>query len=239
MENWIGLLVILVLAVSGYKKFHLPKKRLLLWLLLIVLVPLWWQHQLYRDALVNMSVLSGGWAVYLMVNRKNIKIIMSIILALLSVFFLLNNAGLINEGKIDPSRSFWVDNKNQAELTKFQQMSLFMPFKLEKVVWSNWWQVAEAVLKGMSGLGGEILWPIIGPALWFLAIISLYCRTGWEVGMAIFGIVMAGWLSRNPNTSLIGIYLLPAMVVMSLPAIKKIHLKILVVLVLITLPFIF
>jgi hypothetical protein len=239
MENWIGLLVIMTLSIFGYKKFQLSGKRLLLWLVLIVLLPLWWQHQLYPEALVNMSILSGGWTVYLLVDRKNIKIIMSIVLAILSVFFLLNNAGIISERKIDPSRSFWVDNKNQAELTKFKQMSSFMPFKLKSVVWNSCWQVAETVLRGMSGLGGEKLWPIIGPALWFLAIISLYYRTGWEVGIAIFGIVTTGWLSRNPNTSLIGIYLLPAMVVMSLPAIKKIHLKILVLLVLITLPFIF
>jgi hypothetical protein len=239
MENWIGLLVIMTLAVLGYKKIQLSGKRLLLGLVLIVLIPLWWQHQLYREALVNMSILSGGWAIYLLVDRKNIKIIMSIILAILSIFFLLNNTGLISEGKIDPSRSFWVDNKNQAELKKFQQMSLFLPFRSRTVVWGSWWQVAETVLKGMSGFGGEKLWPIIGPALWFLAIISLYYRTGWKVGIIIFGIVTTGWLSRNPNTSLIGIYLLPATVAVSLPAIKKIPLRILIILILITLPFIF
>ena len=214
-------------------------KRLLLWLVLIVLVPLWWHHQLNSEALLNMSILSTGWIVYQLVLRKSIKIIILIILVILSSFFLLNNAGLISGGKIDLSRSYWVDNENQAELTKFQQMSLFLPFRSRNIVWGNWWQIADAILRGLSGLGGEKLWPVIGPALWFLAIISLYYRTGWEVGIAIFAIVTAGWLSRNPNTGLIGIYLLPAMVVMSLPAIKKINLKILAVLSLITLPFIF
>jgi len=239
MNNWGGLLIIMILTIIGYKKIQLSRKRLLFLLTIIVLIPLWWQHQLYQETLMNMLILSCGWAIYLLVDQKYIKIAITIILILLSAYFISKNAGLISEGKIDQSRSYWVDNKNQAELTKFQQMSLFLPYISRRIVWGNWWQITETVLRGMSGLSGEIIWPTIGPALWFLAIVSLYYRTEWEVGMAIFCVVVIGWLSRNPNTNLISAYLLPAIVVLSLPAIKKVNLKILTVLSLITLPFIF
>ncbi len=214
-------------------------KRLALGLVIIGLVPLWWKHQIDEVALINLIILSVGWVVYLMIDKKTIKILLAIFLMMMSVFFLLNNDGIISSGKIEVSRSYWVDNYNQNELTKFQQMALFLPFRLRPVIWGNWWQVVEMPLRGMSGLSGELLWPVIGPGLWFLAIFSLYDQKEIEVGIAIFGIVMMGWLGRNQNTSLIGIYLLPAMVVMALPAMKKVDLKILVGLIIIGLPFIF
>jgi hypothetical protein len=222
-----------ILILIGSKKHHLSKKQTLFLSISLILTPIFWHSDFSKNELLILFFLSAGYSLYLL-TKKNIILIC---LGLLTVYLVLANTEIINGTSINLQSTFWTNNQYHLVLEKFRDESTFLPYRLRGIIWGNWWPSYHLFLHSLSG--GEYLWPIIGIVWWSFLILGLSNRVNIKIFFIIWLTIIAGWANRNPNLSLIGTYLLPPLITISISTIKKSNPKLLIGLLVITLLFLF
>lgn len=228
-----------ILIIIGAIKYDLTKKQVIYLFIVICLIPIWWRQRITTESMLQLLILTGGWAGYLLIKNGIIKLVLLFALTGLSVYFVLADASILNGTSFNRERTFWVDNKNDLVLQRFKEESLFLPYSIRGIVWGEWWQGYEIFLKSFEGITGNVLWSTTGIALWVLAVISLLKKTNAEIFMAVWATIAAGWMGRNPNLSMIGIFLIPPILAMGIGVTKKLDIRGMIATIFLTIPFIF
>lgn len=237
MLNLVAIGEFLGLVLIGSKIIGLKKYQTIIMGIIVCLIPAWWHNRLSSNTFIEITLLVIAWGSYLVLKSRAVKIGLLIFLVFFSVYLVLTNAGILNDGKLDLERTSWVDNRNQKVLERFSNESTFLPYRVRGVVWGKWWQGWDIVTKSLYGIGGDRLWPTTGVALWGLTMMGLVLGTNWQYLVVILAIVAAGTMARNPNLDMIGLYVLPAMICSCFGVLKKVKTKIVVTMILITIPF--
>lgn len=164
---------------------------------------------------LHLAILSLLWAVYLLKRKQMIgKMIFWLCIILVFSFSLYHN-GLINSKLVlDRERLFFVNAGFDLQIKRFSQWALYLPYSLRDLVYSSW-----IIPLSIFGRSLSYFWfdkSIVTTGILAIIPIILAIRNHLNSTvpslLIIYSSVLAGSLSRDPNTSMIYFLVLPQLI---------------------------
>lgn len=163
----------------------------------------------------HLTVIAILWATYLLKHKGTIKTILLMFCILLVFVFSLYHNGLVNsEFVFDRERFFFINSGFDLQIKRFSQWALYLPYSLRDFVFAAWIIPLIVIGRSISFFWFDkaiVTVGIIGIIPIFLAIKNHF-RTSIASLIIIYASVLAGSMSRDPNTSMIYFLVLPQLI---------------------------